>query len=341
MTPIVHAPAPTSRPPAGAAVVPENNAIAEQWLAMPHPDLTDHIRRLVRDGSMPSPVWTAAGAHPVLAARVRGILSALHSQMADHRDHTMWTLWITNPVEGRHRSLRCHTTSPSHHRHARHVPGTRPDHDQPSLHLTCRTAPQCRVAVRHPPTAADPDGGSHVRPDVPDPHRSCLPRASGGGPVHNRNGDMPTRTRSVFLESGCVQRVPCLGQGHIKVRRSKPVQRARVHHVAGRTLVVTASATRPDHLPGGQRARSHLASRASSRRADHARQHRPPDPVPARGRARQRQVDDAAHPGRLGAAGTRRAPPGAHCPFETVRSRSTLCSSAWALWRTSRSRRSS
>jgi hypothetical protein len=96
MTPIVHAPAPTSRPPAGAAAVPENNAIVEQWLAMPHPDLTDHIRRLVRGGSMPSPVWTAVGTHPVLAARVRGILSALHSQMADHRDHAMWTLWINN-----------------------------------------------------------------------------------------------------------------------------------------------------------------------------------------------------------------------------------------------------
>jgi hypothetical protein len=76
--------------------VPETNAIVDQWLAMPHPDLTDHIRRLVRGGSIPSPVWTAVAAHPVLAARVRGILSALHSQMADHRDHAMWTLWISN-----------------------------------------------------------------------------------------------------------------------------------------------------------------------------------------------------------------------------------------------------
>jgi hypothetical protein len=76
--------------------VPENNAIAEHWLALSHPDLTDHIRRLVRGGSIPSPVWTAVAAHPVLAARVRGILSALQSQMADHRDHAMWTLWINN-----------------------------------------------------------------------------------------------------------------------------------------------------------------------------------------------------------------------------------------------------
>jgi hypothetical protein len=57
----------------------------------------------------------------------------------------------TAAVDGRHHNTRCHTTSPSHHRHAHHVPGTRPDHDQPGIHLTC--APQCRVAVRHPPTA--------------------------------------------------------------------------------------------------------------------------------------------------------------------------------------------
>jgi hypothetical protein len=76
--------------------VPANDAIVEQWLALSHPELADHVRRLVRGASRPSPVWTAVGAHPVLAARVRGILSALHAQMADHRDHAMWTLWITN-----------------------------------------------------------------------------------------------------------------------------------------------------------------------------------------------------------------------------------------------------
>jgi hypothetical protein len=76
--------------------VPDTNAIVEQWLAMSHPELTNHIRRLIRGASTPSPVWTAVSTHPVLAARVRGILSALHSQMADHRDHAMWTLRITN-----------------------------------------------------------------------------------------------------------------------------------------------------------------------------------------------------------------------------------------------------
>jgi hypothetical protein len=123
--------------------VPENNAIVEQWLAMPHPDLTDHIRRLVRDGSMPSPVWTAAGAHPVLAARVRGILSALHSQMADHRDHTMWTLWITNA----RRAL----TSPPAPEHE-----TPPRVDvQPPARLKADTAASA-ATPRHRPTTVTP-----------------------------------------------------------------------------------------------------------------------------------------------------------------------------------------
>ncbi|MCE7006965.1 hypothetical protein LWC34_29665 [Kibdelosporangium philippinense] len=105
--------------------MPEHHAVVEQWLAMPHPDLTDHIRRLVRGGSTPSPVWTAVGTHPVLAARVRGILSALHAQMADHRDHAMWTLWITNA----RRALTTPPPAPARpeSRHARtphHPPGS-------------------------------------------------------------------------------------------------------------------------------------------------------------------------------------------------------------------------
>jgi hypothetical protein len=122
--------------------VPETNAIVEQWLAMPHPGLTDHVRRLVRGGSMTSPVWTAVGAHPVLAARVRGILSALHSHMADHRDHAMWTLWINN-------ARRALTTPPP----APARPETPPRVDvQPSMRLTAGTAAPAATPPHRPTT---------------------------------------------------------------------------------------------------------------------------------------------------------------------------------------------
>jgi hypothetical protein len=72
----------------------DRSSTVEHWLELAHPDLTEYIRRAVRGGSTASAPWPEVAAHPVLAARVRGILSALQSQMADHRDHAMWTVWI-------------------------------------------------------------------------------------------------------------------------------------------------------------------------------------------------------------------------------------------------------
>jgi hypothetical protein len=125
--------------------VPEYKAVVEQWLAMSHPDLTDHIRRFVRGGSRPSPVWTAVGAHPVLTARVRGILSALHAQMADHRDHAMWTLWINN--------ARCALTTPPP-AHARSETPPRAD-AQPPTRLTASTTTPA-ATPRHRPSTITP-----------------------------------------------------------------------------------------------------------------------------------------------------------------------------------------
>ncbi|MBP2326659.1 hypothetical protein JOF56_007044 [Kibdelosporangium banguiense] len=68
--------------------------MVEHWLGLAHTDLTEHVRRAVRGGSAATAPWSEVAAHPVLAARVRGILSVIQSQMADHRDHAMWTLWI-------------------------------------------------------------------------------------------------------------------------------------------------------------------------------------------------------------------------------------------------------
>src|SRR5258708_1574618 len=80
--------------PPGVDLMPGHATTARHWLGLTHPDLTEQVRRAVRNGATAAPSWADVAAHPVLAARVRGILSALHSHMADHRDHAMWTLWI-------------------------------------------------------------------------------------------------------------------------------------------------------------------------------------------------------------------------------------------------------
>jgi hypothetical protein len=55
-------------------------ATVKQWLALSHNDLVSHVHRLARERGMDDAVWTQLSAHPVLAARVRGVLSALRSQ---------------------------------------------------------------------------------------------------------------------------------------------------------------------------------------------------------------------------------------------------------------------
>jgi hypothetical protein len=72
----------------------DHSATVEHWLGLAHLDLTEQVRRAVRGGSTATAPWSEVAAHPVLAARVRGILSVLQSQLADHRDHAMWTVWI-------------------------------------------------------------------------------------------------------------------------------------------------------------------------------------------------------------------------------------------------------
>jgi hypothetical protein len=66
----------------------------ERWLGLPHDDLTREVRRAVRGGYTHSSLWTVLGAHPVLAARVSGMLSALQAEMTGHRNQAMWTMWI-------------------------------------------------------------------------------------------------------------------------------------------------------------------------------------------------------------------------------------------------------
>ena len=73
----------------------EYSRTSGQWLALSHGQLTERVRSTVRNtGPQAVEVWAAVASHPVLVARVRGILSALQAQMAGRRDEAMWTAWI-------------------------------------------------------------------------------------------------------------------------------------------------------------------------------------------------------------------------------------------------------
>lgn len=70
--------------------MPTSRATVEQWLALSHHELVDRVRAAVRPGSVGGPMWTDIATHPVLAARVRGVLSSLAAQSADFRDRSAW-----------------------------------------------------------------------------------------------------------------------------------------------------------------------------------------------------------------------------------------------------------
>ncbi|MEV6602749.1 hypothetical protein [Kutzneria sp. NPDC051319] len=70
------------------------NLIAE-WLALPQASLVDRVRQLVKQhDARAREAWTAVRGHPVLAARVRGTLSALRAETRGTRDEVMWLMWI-------------------------------------------------------------------------------------------------------------------------------------------------------------------------------------------------------------------------------------------------------
>lgn len=71
------------------------NNVVERWLTLSHQELVDEVYQLVRrhDGHALG-CWNEVRGHPVLAARVRGILSALERQSAEYRDAGMWRIWI-------------------------------------------------------------------------------------------------------------------------------------------------------------------------------------------------------------------------------------------------------
>jgi hypothetical protein len=69
--------------------------VVQQWLDLPHRALVDQVHHLVRSHDETAyRCWSTVREHPVLAARVRGILSALERHSAEYRDAAMWRVWI-------------------------------------------------------------------------------------------------------------------------------------------------------------------------------------------------------------------------------------------------------
>jgi hypothetical protein len=64
-----------------------------EWLALPQARLVDQVRQLVKQHDARD-AWTVVRGHPVLAARVRGTLSALRAETRGTRDEVMWLVWI-------------------------------------------------------------------------------------------------------------------------------------------------------------------------------------------------------------------------------------------------------
>jgi hypothetical protein len=66
-----------------------------EWLALPQARLVDRVRQLVKQhDARARDAWSVVRGHPVLAARVRGMLSALRAETRGTRDEVMWLMWI-------------------------------------------------------------------------------------------------------------------------------------------------------------------------------------------------------------------------------------------------------
>jgi hypothetical protein len=74
---------------------PTPASVVEQWQSLPRPVLQDKVRQVVkRRDAEAKQIWTQVRAHSVLAAQVRGALSALRAEVKGTRDEVMWTMWI-------------------------------------------------------------------------------------------------------------------------------------------------------------------------------------------------------------------------------------------------------
>lgn len=74
---------------------PTPASVVEQWLTLPRTVLQDKVRQVVkRRDADAKQIWAHVRANSVLAAQVRGVLSALRAEVKGARDEVMWTMWI-------------------------------------------------------------------------------------------------------------------------------------------------------------------------------------------------------------------------------------------------------
>ena len=74
---------------------PTPASVVEQWQSLPRTVLQDKVRQVVkRRDADARQIWAQVRANSVLAAQVRGALSALRAEVKGTRDEVMWTMWI-------------------------------------------------------------------------------------------------------------------------------------------------------------------------------------------------------------------------------------------------------
>ncbi|GAA3433938.1 hypothetical protein [Kutzneria kofuensis] len=74
---------------------PTPASVVEQWQNLPRAVLQDKVRQVVkRRDAEAKQIWAHVRANSVLAAQVRGALSALRAEVRGTRDEVMWTMWI-------------------------------------------------------------------------------------------------------------------------------------------------------------------------------------------------------------------------------------------------------
>jgi hypothetical protein len=74
--------------------VPAKPDIVSHWLSLPYETLIDKVRQLVRQRHTAQGTWVTIRANPVLAARVRGVFSALAAEARGTSDEAMRLMWI-------------------------------------------------------------------------------------------------------------------------------------------------------------------------------------------------------------------------------------------------------
>ena len=70
--------------------------LVEQWMSLSREELVEAVRLAVKQhDNQAKRIWATVKENPLLAAKVRGALSALRADVRDSRDEVMWLMWIS------------------------------------------------------------------------------------------------------------------------------------------------------------------------------------------------------------------------------------------------------